>query len=58
MCSGEEIDMKDDTYSFNDLDIIEKDGKKMFKIKKKPDPEPIDDTLPQDVIDMIGEKNI
>ena len=50
--------MTEDTFSFNDVDIIEKDGKKMFKIKKKPDPEPIDDTLPQDVIDMIGEKNI
>ena len=50
--------MTDDTFSFNDLDIIEKDGKKMFKIKKKAPEEPIDDTLPQDVIDMIGADKI
>ena len=50
--------MMDDTYNFNDLEIIEKDGKKMFKIKKKPEEKPIDDTLPQDVIDMLGEENI
>ncbi len=50
--------MTEETFSFSDLDIIEKDGKKMFKIKKKPSIEPIDDTIPQDVIDMIGEKNV
>jgi len=52
--------MMDDTFNFSDLDIIEKDGKKMFKIKnkKKVEEKPIDDTLPQDVIDMLGEENI
>ncbi len=48
----------DDTFNFSDLDIIEKDGKKMFKIKKKTEEKPIDDTLPQDVIDMIGEDKV
>ena len=50
--------MTEETFGFSDLDIVEKDGKKMFKIKKKEPIEPIDDTLPQDVIDMIGDKNV